>query len=735
MKNKKIIIVLLSLFILTSSSVLGNNITKKIEPKKDIEDNITDDSVLTEEEINKIKENATAESWPFKVGRNAATSRSLSQLCGFVEPGSDNSKSKDEKSFSSSSSLPDKFDFREKYGYTSIKDQEQCGSCWAFGTIGAIESAIMRKEGVEVDLSEQWLVSCNVDGWGCNGGWWAHDYFFKEPVWHENYPRIDPCGGTGAVLEEESPYKSGDWEDTGYVPGCNCPYDHFYYLNESKYVAGEHEIADVESIKQAIYNYGPVSTSVRVNDAFITYNGGVFNQHEDGNTNHAVVIMGWDDNQGSNGVWFLRNSWGPSWGESADFQSWDENEDGILDNEGGYMRIEYGCCSIGYATRYVDYESSNLNKINLKININRIKALDMFENETDDEADFSYKISVKDEEWHEVVNDDYSTNNDDREKEVSHDFNVTKQQPLIRILVWDRDNENRNYADVSSYEGGGGYNPDMRGITFYAKYDLLTHELVETGSTIDDFSKQNGSYIINGEDDGGEGDENDCKLWFSIEDDYNLPDAEYVGVTNGVSGNTIRLKGKNSGGVPPFSYSWDADSDGRFDDGYTKMLSHAWKDNGDYEVKFKVTDGFGMVSSDSAIITIDKNHPPQLYYDGPSEVVKDEFFDLTFRAEDPEGDDVYYWVEDDWDYWKGPYGSGECAEYGISSDGPGRYKIGFKAKAKDEYGLESETISVKITVSKEKMKSYSMFFDLFDFFPILKRCFLENFGLFKFQNI
>ena len=89
--------------------------------------------------------------------------------------------------------LPDSFDWRSigASDYTTpIKNQSDCGSCWAFATVGPLESNIKIRDGDEVDLSEQWLVSCNQEGWGCDGGsGWAHDY-------HEW--KADPCGGVGA---------------------------------------------------------------------------------------------------------------------------------------------------------------------------------------------------------------------------------------------------------------------------------------------------------------------------------------------------------------------------------------------------------------------------------------------------------------------------------------------------------------------------------------------------------
>jgi len=85
-------------------------------------------------------------------------------------------------------------------------------------------------------------------------------------------------------------------------------------------------------------DHGPVTVAVRSTSAFQAYNGGIFNSCSTGPVNHAVVIVGWDDAQGANGVWIIRNSWGTGWGEA------------------GYMRIAYGCSSIGYAACYVDYQ-------------------------------------------------------------------------------------------------------------------------------------------------------------------------------------------------------------------------------------------------------------------------------------------------------------------------------------------------------------------------------------------
>lgn len=221
--------------------------------------------------------------------------------------------------------LPDAFDWRDQGGVTSVKDQGNCGSCWAFGTVGPLEANIKIRDGVEKDLSEQYLISCNTDDWGCDGGWWAHDYHLDK------IPPGEP--NAGAVYEADFPYVA--WE----AP-CNPPHTHHEKIESWAYIGNEGGVPPVEAIKQAIYNYGPVSAAVCVGSAFQNYTGGVFETSETCSpyaVNHAVVLVGWDDNQGTNGVWILRNSWGPGWGED------------------GYMRIGYGISNVGYAANYVVY--------------------------------------------------------------------------------------------------------------------------------------------------------------------------------------------------------------------------------------------------------------------------------------------------------------------------------------------------------------------------------------------
>ena len=206
-------------------------------------------------------------------------------------------------------SLPSSFSWQSQC--TPVKNQGQCGSCWAFAGCGTLEANIKIKDNVTKDLSEQWLVNCATDMYGCNGGWCPHEYW-QTP---------------GAVYESDEPY-------SGLDEACQSSYTYHEYIDNYGEVDYNGSPTDAE-IKQAIYDYGPVWVGVCVGSNFQSYNSGILTLNDYGEINHAVVLVGWDDN---NGCWILRNSWGIGWGES------------------GYMRIGYGVSQIGVYASYIVYK-------------------------------------------------------------------------------------------------------------------------------------------------------------------------------------------------------------------------------------------------------------------------------------------------------------------------------------------------------------------------------------------
>jgi C1A family cysteine protease len=276
--------------------------------------------------IQELRGEIKEKGYSFTVGYNPALKYSINELCGLKEPKDWFQKAK-ELSLSTKQptvlrsleamGLPSQWDWRAENDVTPIRDQENCGSCWAFGTIGTFESLLLIRDTLNTDLSEQHLVSCNTQGWGCNGGWWAHDMLVNQ----------------GAVLETDFPYIASD-------AACGGPYTYPYQLSGWAYVDGSNRVPAVDKIKEAIYTYGPVCVAVYVGSSFQSYTSGVFDKDElprggfcgcepQSTVNHAVILVGWDD---SKQAWILKNSWGTGWGES------------------GYMWIKYGTSNVGYAS-------------------------------------------------------------------------------------------------------------------------------------------------------------------------------------------------------------------------------------------------------------------------------------------------------------------------------------------------------------------------------------------------
>ncbi len=288
-----------------------------------------------------LRAEIASKNYHFTVGYNPAMEYSLKELCGLKVP-ADWRRQMPAKPLPFSDSLPKRFDWRELGGVTPVKNQGHCGSCWAFGTVGVMECALKALTGETTDLSEQYLVSCNENGWGCNGGWWAHDYHIDQ------VPSGEP--EAGAVLESGFPYAAQDL-------ACDPPHEHPYRLASWSYVYSSWGVPSTAQIKQAIYHYGAVAAAVTVGSAFQAYRGGVFDKDEGSDVNHAIVLVGWDDDyyrDGSNvGVWILRNSWGPSWGDN------------------GYMYIKYGISAVGYAANYVVLNRPSLNMETGKVDIDQ----------------------------------------------------------------------------------------------------------------------------------------------------------------------------------------------------------------------------------------------------------------------------------------------------------------------------------------------------------------------------
>lgn len=208
--------------------------------------------------------------------------------------------------------LPGRWDWREHHGSTPPRDQGNCGSCWAFAGVGALEGCALVQGRDSFDLSEQQMLACNTHGYGCGGGEMEGCYeLFVSPgaVGEEAMPYL-PSGGVPCRQGEED-VKAG--------------IERWFDVDES-----------VESIKAAVYTYGPVAVGMAVTDDFKGYSGGCYENPHAVQVNHGVVILGWDDGL-CEGSWLCKNSWNTTWGD------------------GGFFWIRYGHARIGVGAAALVY--------------------------------------------------------------------------------------------------------------------------------------------------------------------------------------------------------------------------------------------------------------------------------------------------------------------------------------------------------------------------------------------
>jgi C1A family cysteine protease len=214
------------------------------------------------------------------------------QLLGFIPPETYNPLPPDPSL--KDRSFPDRYDWRELNGVTTVKNQGQCGSCWAFAAAGVLESQVYLDTGVEPDYSEQQLVDCTPGAYGCNGGNYETAWeYLKDP---------------GFTLESDYPYQA---QNMTCLDG-----EHEPFIRVLEY---QHIDDSVDSIKAALMDYGPVACSIGANNNLKAYSGGCYEDSSTTGINHAVIIVGWDDNMCPNGSWIVKNSWGSSWGDNGFF--------------------------------------------------------------------------------------------------------------------------------------------------------------------------------------------------------------------------------------------------------------------------------------------------------------------------------------------------------------------------------------------------------------------------------
>ncbi|CAD5232419.1 unnamed protein product [Bursaphelenchus xylophilus] len=197
---------------------------------------------------------------------------------------------------------PASFDWRSKNGVTPVKDQKQCGCCYAFAAVGAIESQYKIKNKKDIDLSEQQAISCTYEqsaydnNGGCDGG--SSPGVLRYAI------------DKGLTTEANWKYTSGD---NLQVPSCQSKPVAFK-ISKQQQLPQDNE----DNTAKVVATVGPVVTYVDA-DQMMDYKSGILDAPKPSGgwqINHGVLIVGYGS---ANGVdyWVIKNSWGTGWGESG----------------------------------------------------------------------------------------------------------------------------------------------------------------------------------------------------------------------------------------------------------------------------------------------------------------------------------------------------------------------------------------------------------------------------------
>ena len=212
-------------------------------------------------------------------------------------------------SYNKDKDLPTTFDSGTQWPSCKhpIKNQEQCGSCWAFSSSSTLETRLCINDGISVTLSPQYQMDCDKGDYGCHGGYLDHAFLFLHD--------------TGTVSEECDPYLG---KQAACISKCkdNGAFIHYKCHGEVKLF---YEVGDMMG---DMVRFGPLQTGFSVYQDFKYYKGGVYHHVSGGFLGgHAVMVVGWGVEEGVD-YWLVANSWGADWG---------------LD---GYFKIQRGDCGI-----------------------------------------------------------------------------------------------------------------------------------------------------------------------------------------------------------------------------------------------------------------------------------------------------------------------------------------------------------------------------------------------------
>ena len=242
---------------------------------------------------------------------------------------------------------PSSFDWRNHDGQnwmTSVKNQGQCGSCWAFSAVGAVEAIYnigWNDPNLDLDLSEEYLVSDCLWGQTCCGGWQdtALGFIRDDGIPDEAcLPYVDQSGctctpdyaGGPPTCDSNCMYRTG-----GRCSDAACSERCVNWASRLQQIDAMGGVSAIQSeIKQKVVEKGPLAVALDMHGSFV---GGIYRCTSPDSLTHAVVIAGYND---TGSYWIVKNSWGSTWGPHGN----------------GYFKVGYGECLIETDVYYADIE-------------------------------------------------------------------------------------------------------------------------------------------------------------------------------------------------------------------------------------------------------------------------------------------------------------------------------------------------------------------------------------------
>ena len=214
--------------------------------------------------------------------------------------------------------------------FNKARDQGACGSCWAYSGVTVIEAQVVKKFLIEnpAYLSTQYYIDCVKQCRGCQGGFplYVYEQVAKDGfvVWDAYAPYLGKETNVCEPPKERFPYQLQGMvvfskTDAAYFTA-NQVDEAFQYQNLELQIPSEELI---EKIKKILFNYGPISALIYVDEALPYFSSGInmcVDVDKNGvkqNPNHAIVIGGYGINVYGERYWIVRNSWGSEWGEDG----------------------------------------------------------------------------------------------------------------------------------------------------------------------------------------------------------------------------------------------------------------------------------------------------------------------------------------------------------------------------------------------------------------------------------